>query len=135
MSRTKACWTGKPSGYGSHLLTGDHAPRYTVHLLIELDRDPDRPVEVLFRDPDHAETVGRGLIRYGLQSRMINIRAEAARFIGDGGQQDVHTGHCCRWHGCKYDLDETCSVARPDWPKPQSYPCEECDQEVLDAEA
>lgn len=39
----------------------------------------------------------------------------------------VHTEHCCRVHGCKYN-DELCPV----WlgRKVQSYPCEACDFEV-----
>lgn len=37
---------------------------------------------------------------------------------------DVHTDHCCRWHGCKYG-DEGCTVVTG--VAPQEYPCEECD--------
>ena len=35
----------------------------------------------------------------------------------------VHTEHCCKKHGCKYN-DYNCPVAFGD--KPQSFPCEWC---------
>lgn len=41
--------------------------------------------------------------------------------------KDVHTEHCCKWHGCKYAYDELeekeCTVIQG---APQSYPCEYC---------
>lgn len=37
--------------------------------------------------------------------------------------KDVHTEHCCYWHGCKYN-DEKCTVVSGDLD--QSGPCEEC---------
>lgn len=41
---------------------------------------------------------------------------------------DVHTSHCCKWHGCKYSgmsLDpEPCSVE--DLGMEQELPCEWC---------
>jgi len=39
------------------------------------------------------------------------------------GEGDVHTGHCCIAHGCKYE-DETCPVEAG--AKLQSYLCETC---------
>jgi hypothetical protein len=40
---------------------------------------------------------------------------------------DVHTEHCCRFHGCKYgNRDGQCSVVKGAL---QSYPCENCDAE------
>lgn len=40
---------------------------------------------------------------------------------------DVHTAHCCKWHGCKYsawNTERKCSVR--DLGEPQEYPCEHC---------
>lgn len=37
----------------------------------------------------------------------------------------VHTEHCCREHGCKYN-DSDCPVVLGS--KPQSHPCEVCDE-------
>jgi hypothetical protein len=40
----------------------------------------------------------------------------------------VHTEHCCHTHGCKYgDLDCPVKAGR----KPQSYPCEHCNDDHL----
>ena len=50
---------------------------------------------------------------------------EAAERTG----RDVHTEHCCYRHGCKYGKDD-CSVETGD--KQQSYPCEQCSEEVAD---
>jgi len=36
---------------------------------------------------------------------------------------DVHTEHCCKWHGCKYGDDKSCTVLTG---AKQSYPCEVC---------
>ncbi len=38
-------------------------------------------------------------------------------------EQDVHTGHCCSLHGCKYGND-ACTVLN--FPDTQEYPCERC---------
>lgn len=38
-------------------------------------------------------------------------------------EKDVHTEHCCRIHGCKYN-DSGCSVANKT--KIQSFECEDC---------
>ena len=35
----------------------------------------------------------------------------------------MHIGHCCRWHGCKYD-NKLCPVILQN--KEQDYPCELC---------
>lgn len=40
---------------------------------------------------------------------------------------DVHTEHCCRFHGCKYGKDSECTVVAKG--ELQSYPCENCDEE------
>src|ERR1039458_3496747 len=37
--------------------------------------------------------------------------------------RDVHTGHCCTYHGCKYG-DETCTVTTG--LAHQEGPCEQC---------
>jgi hypothetical protein len=36
--------------------------------------------------------------------------------------KDVHTEHCCKWHGCKYG-NKDCTVIKG---AAQSYPCEFC---------
>lgn len=39
---------------------------------------------------------------------------------------DVHTSHCCKWHGCKYDFgfnESACTVAQG---AEQEGPCEFC---------
>jgi hypothetical protein len=41
--------------------------------------------------------------------------------------KDVHTEHCCRFHGCKYAIHEGCTVA--DKGALQSFPCEDCDEQ------
>lgn len=38
--------------------------------------------------------------------------------------KDVHTEHCCFFHGCKYGENDTCPVVTG--LKPQSFPCEDC---------
>ena len=43
-------------------------------------------------------------------------------------EDDVHTEHCCKWHGCKYGWGDPireakCTVLQG---APQSYPCEYC---------
>lgn len=40
--------------------------------------------------------------------------------------KDVHTEHCCRFHGCKYGKAD-CTVAAKG--ALQSYPCEDCNEE------
>ncbi len=37
---------------------------------------------------------------------------------------DVHTTHCCIFHGCKYGKDDVCTVVCGR--APQEYPCEVC---------
>lgn len=39
---------------------------------------------------------------------------------------DVHTEHCCIFHGCKYGYDDCTVVTKI---KKQSFPCEECASE------
>lgn len=41
-------------------------------------------------------------------------------------KSDVHTRHCCKYHGCKYD-DPHCSVFYG--PKEAEYDCEVCSDE------
>jgi hypothetical protein len=41
---------------------------------------------------------------------------------------DVHTEHCCIDHGCKYG-DKNCTIVTG--AKVQSYPCEECEFELI----
>lgn len=41
-------------------------------------------------------------------------------------KSDVHTRHCCKHHGCKYD-DPHCSVAYGD--KEAEFGCEDCAQD------
>jgi hypothetical protein len=43
---------------------------------------------------------------------------------------DVHTSHCCARHGCKYD-DDDCTVRAGT--RTQEYPCEECDEELIES--
>jgi len=40
--------------------------------------------------------------------------------------KDVHTEHCCRFHGCKYGKADCTVVAKGAL---QSYPCEDCNEE------
>jgi hypothetical protein len=40
-------------------------------------------------------------------------------------EPDVHTRHCCKYHGCKYG-DDDCTVFHGN--KEQEYDCEECDE-------
>lgn len=40
--------------------------------------------------------------------------------------KDVHTEHCCRFHGCKYGLADCTVEAKGAL---QSYPCENCNEE------
>lgn len=42
--------------------------------------------------------------------------------------KDVHTEHCCSKHGCKYGKDDICTVVTGK--APQSFPCEDCTQDV-----
>lgn len=42
-------------------------------------------------------------------------------------KKDVHTEHCCTFHGCKYN-DPYCTVVND--LRPQSGPCEECGLEL-----
>ena len=44
--------------------------------------------------------------------------------------KNVHTEHCCKFHGCKYGEDD-CPVANKK--QKQSYPCEFCDWETGDS--
>lgn len=41
--------------------------------------------------------------------------------------KDVHTEHCCIWHGCCYG-SEDCTVKSEN--KKQSYPCEQCEYDA-----
>ena len=41
-------------------------------------------------------------------------------------KSDVHTRHCCKYHGCKYG-DYDCTVFHGN--KEQEYDCEECSEE------
>lgn len=40
--------------------------------------------------------------------------------------KDVHTEHCCRFHGCKYGRADCTVVGKGEL---QSYPCQDCDAE------
>jgi hypothetical protein len=40
---------------------------------------------------------------------------------------DIHTRHCCKRHGCKYDDDIHCSVFYGD--KEAEYECEICQED------
>jgi hypothetical protein len=52
------------------------------------------------------------------------IRLPMRRFVpGPESEMDVHTEHCCVYHGCKY-RDDDCPVVRQT--KKQSLPCESC---------
>ena len=42
--------------------------------------------------------------------------------------KDVHTEHCCIYHGCKY-CDDDCTVMTKT--APQSYLCERCGDEGI----
>ncbi len=43
----------------------------------------------------------------------------------DGEAEDVHTEHCCAFHGCKYgNSQKDCTVE--EGKLTQSYPCETC---------
>lgn len=44
--------------------------------------------------------------------------------MSESQKGDVHTAHCCKWHGCKYgDWKNTCTVKAG---AKQEYPCERC---------
>lgn len=84
------------------------------------------PFEFMFGDPDEVLKIARSLAAFACQARGLNIRSEAARHETSGGETDVHTQHCCRWHGCKYG-DDDCPVEKRKLP--QSFPCEDCEEE------
>ena len=43
----------------------------------------------------------------------------------------VHTSHCCKWHGCKYN-DPDCPVVKGE--AEQEYLCEWCSELLKDEE-
>lgn len=125
MPRPKARWIGRLFSHGIHRVTGDHDPYYTVRLTIELERDRERLVELIFSDPGEAERIGRSIMDKAVEARSKNIKDAASRFSSAGGDTDVHTEHCCLWDGCKYGAYD-CPVQTG--VKPQSSPCEQCDE-------
>jgi hypothetical protein len=46
--------------------------------------------------------------------------------MNTSNKTDVHTTHCCKYHGCKY-YDYSCTVFHGG--KEQEYDCEECIEE------
>ena len=46
--------------------------------------------------------------------------------MNTSNKTDVHTRHCCKYHGCKY-YDYSCTVFHGG--KEQEYDCEECIEE------
>ena len=44
----------------------------------------------------------------------------------------VHASHCCKWHGCKYGPRDKCPVVKGE--VEQLYLCEDCEDELTDAE-
>ena len=71
-----------------------------------------------------------------LESKLIQMRKDYREsFIHnreEKSNRDVHTEHCCIFHGCKYGYED-CPVESG--VKAQSYPCEECDWEEEDFNA
>lgn len=76
---------------------------------------------------DHMIWVKRALkFREYMLQRVNTLVWEALRShiaTGDDAVKDVHTGHCCALHGCKYGNDQ-CPVELGT--KIQQYPCEVC---------
>lgn len=58
-------------------------------------------------------------LRNLLEKKFIALMQEGID-LNDGTDCDVHTGHCCVVHGCKYN-DPNCSVETGS--KKQSYKC------------
>lgn len=54
---------------------------------------------------------------------------EPVKFASFGQETNVHTGHCCVKHGCKYS-DPQCPVENKKLL--QEYPCEWCKEEEND---
>ena len=117
-------WNAKLVAHGMSRVTGDHLPYYTVHLGLVLERDLERRVRVQFADSDEALRIGMSIVKYAYQSRQHTIQTQRM----PEAEKDVHTEHCCRWHGCKYGDDADCPVENGT--KRQSYACEQCDYEA-----
>lgn len=45
---------------------------------------------------------------------------------------EVHVSHCCKWHGCKYGPNDKCPVVLGE--VEQLYLCEDCEDDLTDAE-
>lgn len=123
----KQSWKATLNSHGINLLTGD-APYYTVGMTFTLDREPERLIEQDFHDAEEAERFGYSMVEMAIKARRHSVVLAAGRFRDNGGRTDVHTEHCCLWHGCKYGEDATCPVVNED--KPQSHLCEGCDTEA-----
>lgn len=135
MARILKRWTGKIVSHGIHLLTDTPAPAYGIKFDIELDREEGRHVDVLYRDAEDAEWLGHRLVHTALTARMHNLRYAFGQFKNDGGVPDVHTGHCCDRHGCRYGKDATGECTVTSGAKPQERICEQCDHELEEADA
>lgn len=123
----KQSWKASLHSHGTHLVTGAHVPFYTVGMTLVLDREPERLIEQTFINADEAEGFGYSMVEMALKARSHTIAQAAGHFKHEGGQTDVHTEHCCLWHGCQYG-DEDCPVVAE--AKPQSYICESCGTEM-----
>lgn len=75
-------------------------------------------------DPDFSRL---SVIDYGHTVALGDYQAATDAILDE--YEDVHTRHCCIYHGgCKYG-DDDCTVTSGH--KPQSYPCEDCDDDQL----
>lgn len=72
MARTKETWAARLFSYGLLLITGEHAPRYTVRIAMMLERDPERMVDLVFADPAEARSLGESLIAYAARVDSLN---------------------------------------------------------------
>lgn len=65
-------------------------------------------------------------------SKIARKRKIPKMWVIPESKKDVHTEHCCILHGCKYGEDDYyCTVATGR--KPQSYPCESCNYDGIQA--
>lgn len=128
MGRPRKRFVGRLFSHGLYCVIGPHPHFYSVSMVFDLTNSDDRQMDFQFATPDEAERMGRSLMVYAAKARAQNITLEYKRFLGNGGEADVHTEHCCSRHGCKYGEEVSCPVARGD--KAQHFPCEQCQEEL-----
>lgn len=136
--RNSACRLGGPEGIATvskaaakRALATARVPTLTHEEAVRLDAEAGR---VGPEPEDDTEAVEDELnarftkeLAAAKEAKEVRFQRRLRIYQNRNKPKDVHTEHCCKEHGCKYD-DEDCPVVQGK--KEQSFPCESCDDDA-----